>query len=385
MKNQTWLSLNYFAFFFTWGVFMPYWTGWLVDSKGLTVQAASAVIGAGFISRSISTLLVFPAFCRHKSIAFLLKIFPIISAILLFLFLPFTSVNILTAIMVFFTILYPLILPLMESTGTMMVKADGIHYGKSRRWGSIGYTVALIVVGIITSIYKNQAIFYIMAFGMLLMMVTTNLKSPPSINNKIGGEKGSSYKGLFQSKRFLLGLVIAILLQGAHASYNNYGFLYLQDLHVDNFYIGFILNIAVIAEIIFFSVADRFFQKTSIPIMFIIAGIGSVVRWLVIFIFPSAIVFIAMQLLHSLTFGLTHYTLIRLINEELRQQDIPAAQAVYTSIGMGLIVGIFTYLGGFLYSHSPGLAFGGMSLFALPCIFIAAYMHVHQKKIAQAM
>jgi len=364
---------------------MPYWTGWLVDSKGLSIQAASAVIGAGFISRSISTLVVFPAFCRHRSIAFLLRVFPIISTILLFFFLPFSSANILIAVMVIFTIIYPLILPLMESTGTMMVKADGIHYGKSRRWGSIGYTVALIVVGIITSIISDHAIFYIMAFGMLGMLAATNLKSPPSIRKKIGGKTGSSYLGLLKSKRFMLGLIIAILLQGTHASYNNYGFLYLQDLHVSKFYIGFILNIAVLAEIVFFSVADRLFRKASTPAMFIIASIACMIRWLIIFAFPHAIVFIVMQLFHSLTFGLTHYTFIRLINEELNQQDIPAAQAVYTSLGMGFIVGIFTYIGGFLYSNSPGLAFGGMSLVALPCIFIGSYMYVRHRRTVEAI
>ncbi len=364
---------------------MPYWTGWLVDSKGLTIPAASAVIGAGFISRAISTLVVFPTFCRHQSIAFLLRVFPFISAILLFLFLPFSSPNILIAVMVIFTILYPLILPLMESTGTMMVKADGIHYGKSRRWGSIGYTVALIVVGVITSIFSEHAIFYIMALGMLGMIATTNMKSPPSIRNKIGGKTLSSYLGLLKSKRFVLGLFIAILLQGTHASYNNYGYLYLQDLHVSKFYIGFILNIAVLAEILFFSVADRLFQKTSTPSMFIIASLACMIRWLVIFAFPHAIVFIVMQLFHSLTFGLTHYAFIRLVNEELKQRDIPAAQAVYTSLGMGFIVGIFTYLGGFLYNQSPGFAFGGMAIVALPCIFIGAYMFARHRKTADAI
>jgi MFS transporter, PPP family, 3-phenylpropionic acid transporter len=364
---------------------MPYWTGWLVDSKGLTVQAASAVIGAGFISRSISTLFVFPAFCSRKSIASLLKMIPLISAFLVFLFLPFSSRNNLLVVMVIFTILYPLMLPLTESTGTMMVKENGIHYGKSRRWGSIGYTIALLTVGGITSIYSNDAIFFIMAAGMLFMIVATNIKTPESIQRKMSGENKSSYRGLFKSKRFICGLVISILLQGAHASYNNYGFIFLQDLHVKNFYIGIILNIAVIAEIVFFSLADRIFRKTSTPVMFIIASIASVFRWLIIFFFPTTAVFVITQLLHSLTFGLTHYTFIRLINEELHKQDIPAAQAVYTSLGMGLSVGIFTYLGGFLYARSPGLSFAGMSLFALPCIFIGVYMFLRHRKTLEVI
>ncbi|HEX5563577.1 MAG TPA: MFS transporter, partial [Sporosarcina sp.] len=40
MNNQRWLSISFFTFFFTWGVFLPYWTGWLTIEKGLSVKDA---------------------------------------------------------------------------------------------------------------------------------------------------------------------------------------------------------------------------------------------------------------------------------------------------------------------------------------------------------
>ncbi|EAZ84928.1 probable 3-phenylpropionic acid transporter [Bacillus sp. B14905] len=56
MNNQRWLSQNFFTFFITWGIFLPYWTGWLVDAKHLTVSQASVVMGCGLLARATSNL-----------------------------------------------------------------------------------------------------------------------------------------------------------------------------------------------------------------------------------------------------------------------------------------------------------------------------------------
>ncbi|MEH7663834.1 MFS transporter, partial [Bacillus velezensis] len=37
MKAYRWMSLHFFSFFMTWGVFLPYWTGWMVHIKGVSV------------------------------------------------------------------------------------------------------------------------------------------------------------------------------------------------------------------------------------------------------------------------------------------------------------------------------------------------------------
>lgn len=55
INSQKWLSINFAAFFFTWGVFLPYWTGWLTNEKGLSVLHASIIMGAGMVARAIST------------------------------------------------------------------------------------------------------------------------------------------------------------------------------------------------------------------------------------------------------------------------------------------------------------------------------------------
>jgi energy-coupling factor transporter transmembrane protein EcfT len=45
-----------FCIFFTWGVFLPYWTVWLVESKHFTVEEAGIIVGTGLATRALSSI-----------------------------------------------------------------------------------------------------------------------------------------------------------------------------------------------------------------------------------------------------------------------------------------------------------------------------------------
>ncbi|WP_203334189.1 3-phenylpropionate MFS transporter [Planococcus beigongshangi] len=373
MNNQKWLSLNFFAFFFTWGIFLPYWTGWLTNDKGLSVSAASIIMGAGMIARSLSTLLFFPMLTRLFSLGRLMQILAFASLVSMALYIPANSYVSLFAITFIFSLTYPNILPAMESGATVLMQTDRIHYGKSRSFGSVGYMVAVLIVGIATSIWLEAAILWVMIAGLLFMAITLSTVSPAPLSVKPEPKNKASkgaVKELLRSKAFLTVLLVSILLQGAHAAYYNYGFIYLQDIGVGAFYIGLILNVAIIFEIVIFAKADTWFDKWSVSSMFILAGIGSTLRWVLIFLFPSVWVFIFSQALHALSFGIAHYAFIRYIFKKLDPLHIPAAQGMYAAIAMSLSVALLTFIGGFLYEISPGLSFLGMIAFSFPAIIL---------------
>lgn len=376
MNNQKWLSLNFFAFFFTWGIFLPYWTGWLTNEKALSVSAASIVMGAGMIARSLSTLLFFPLMTRLLPLGRLMQGLAIASVILMALYIPVNSYVLLLLITVAFSFVYPNILPAMESGATVLMQTDGIHYGKSRSWGSIGYTVALLIVGAATAVWQEGAILWIMLAGLLFMAFTQSSASPaplrivPKPKNALAS---GAVKELLKSKTFLVILLASILLQGAHAAYYSYGFIYLQDIGVNSFYIGFILNVAILFEIVIFAKADTLFDKWSVSSMFLLAGAGSTLRWILIFLFPSVWMFILAQALHALSFGVAHFAFIRYIFKELKPHHIPAAQGMYAALAMSLSVALLTIASGFLYEFSPGLAFLGMISFSVPAILMVLF------------
>ncbi|PUB14502.1 MFS transporter [Paenisporosarcina sp. OV554] len=383
INSQKWLSINFAAFFFTWGVFLPYWTGWLTTEKDLSVFHASIIMGSGMVARAVSTFVFFPFATKLLSLRRVMVWAAFMSLMIMSIYIFVDTFIPLLIITVVFSLVYPNLLPAMESSASVLIQTERIHYGKSRSFGSIGYTVGLLLIGAATAVWNEQAILWVMLIGLASMWYLHTRPAPPSLTIKPEirevKNKKSEVKRLISSKPFVTVLVLSILLQGAHASYYNYGFIYLQDLGVNSFYIGVVLIVAVLLEILFFARADFFFIKTKISTMYLIAAGGSTLRWILIFLFPTVWVFIFSQLLHAVSFGVAHYAFIQFISKRLSQNEIPTAQGMYASLAMGLSTAILTFIGGYLYEISPGLAFLGMTLCTIPSFFIVL---VTRKKLS---
>ncbi|MEG0471242.1 MAG: 3-phenylpropionate MFS transporter [Solibacillus sp.] len=373
MNNQRWLSQNFFTFFITWGIFLPYWTGWLVNDKGLTVPEAGIIMSFGLVARAVSTMFIFPYVSKVLSNKQVLIFFTTMSLIATFFFIPIDSFQGLFIVTMLFSALYPALLPAVESGASTLMQQGDVHYGKARSLGSFGYVLSVLVISMFTSTYGEQIILWFMILGLIALLAIQLLPAPKILLMRPVHEKNASslsMKGLLDVKSFAVVLLVVILLQGAHASYYSYGYIYIQDLNVNPFYIGIILNVAVVFEIIYFLKADTFLSSWRPSSLLILAAVGSSVRWIVIYLFPSIPVFVVSQALHALSFGVAHYAFIRYITQNLPKEQIPNAQGIYSAFAMSLSAALLTLIGGALYEIEPGLAFLGMAIFTVPAIFL---------------
>ncbi|WJY27158.1 MULTISPECIES: 3-phenylpropionate MFS transporter [Sporosarcina] len=374
MNNQRWLSASFFAFFFTWGIFLPYWTGWLTLEKGLSVSGASVIMGVGMAARALTTFLVFPALTRRASLRTITQWLAAVSLVFAVLYIPESPVWVLAAVTILFSAIYPMSLPAAESGATLLMQTERIHYGRSRSFGSIGYTAALLLVGAATSVWGEQSILYLMIAGLAAALLfytrpaPAALRTVPKRTENDGGH--AKLRTLFRTKGFFTITVLAVLLQGAHAAYYSFGFIYLDDLGVSGIWIGVILNVAVLFEIVFFRVSDRLLANVKTSTMFLIAGIGSTVRWFLVFLFPITPVFVLSQTLHAISFGVAHYAFVHYISSRLPKQQIAPAQGMYAAFAMSLSTAVLTVPAGYLYDFSPGLAFLGMAVCTIPAVLI---------------
>lgn len=380
LNNQRWLSMSFFVFFFTWGIFLPYWTGWLTSAKGLSVTQASVLMGVGMIARSFSTFFLFPYATRNMSLLRVIRWTTFLSFILTLAYLPESPFAVLFGLTVLFSSIYPIILPSVESGASLLMQNERIHYGKSRSFGSIGYTVALLLIGTVTAIWSEQAILYMMIIGLGMGLIFFFQPAPvalqlhPVVDS--AAQKGQ-LRALFANKSFVTVLCIAILLQGSHASYYNYGFIFLDDMGINGFYIGLILNIAVLFEIIFFTQADRLLAGVKTSTIFLIAATGSTIRWISIFLFPMTSVFIATQVLHSVSFGMAHFAFIQYISTNIPNHLIASAQGVYAAVALSLSIAILTFPAGYLYDQSPRFAFLSMAVCAIGALILISGTKQH--------
>lgn len=372
MNKQRWLSQNFFLFFITWGVFLPYWTGWLVQDKGLSVTNASLIMGFGLVARGVTTMFVFPIASKYMSSQTVVFGLTIISLIVTVLYIPVTSFGMLFVVTILFNAVYPTLLPAIESTASSLVQQSGVNYGKSRSYGSLGFIISVLIISMLTGYFGEGAILWSMMVGLCLMLLIRFFPSPAELlvkPTKKDRKENLSLSGLWKVKSFPIVLLIVILLQGAHASYYNYGYIYLQELGVNSFYIGMIINIAVIFEIIYFSKAELF-KNWKPSSLLLLAAIGSTLRWVLVFLFPNVWVFIFSQSLHALSFGVAHFAFISYLTKNLPKQQLPNAQGVYSAFALSWSTAVLTLIGGYLYEISSGLAFLGMIICTIPAIAI---------------
>jgi len=61
LQSTRWLALAYFTYFFSYGIFLPFWSVWL-KGTGLTPETIGILLGAGLVARFLGSLLIAPHF-----------------------------------------------------------------------------------------------------------------------------------------------------------------------------------------------------------------------------------------------------------------------------------------------------------------------------------
>ncbi|MBT2759177.1 MFS transporter [Mesobacillus foraminis] len=385
MNTQRWMGRQFFSFYITWGVFLPYWTGWMIHTKGITVSQASLIMSLGLVVRGLSTLFVFPYLSGKFSSKTLLNGMGVGTLIGILSYIPASSFASLLLVTLFVHFFYPTLMPALDSTAGFLVQTKQLkHYGKSRSWGSIGFVVAGMILTFFTGALGDEVILWALLLGILLFICLGFMRAPAVLSEKpkIDPAKKGGMLKLFRIRHFGLVLIIVILLQAAHASYYNYGYIFLQEIHAPKYLIGVILNIAVIAEIIFFTVADKYFHKFSAGTLLALAALGSSIRWILVFAFPNVVVFSIAQTLHACSFAMGHYAFMKYLINNIPNAEIPKAQGMYSALALSWSTAVFTIFGGYLYEIEPRYAFIGMIICTIPSmIFALVYRKLELKKV----
>ncbi|WP_047985863.1 MFS transporter [Ornithinibacillus californiensis] len=378
MNTQRWMSMQFFSFFLTWGIFLPYWAGWMISTKGISVPEASLIMSLGLVARGIATLFAFPYLSGKISSKILLHMAGIATIIAILCYIPANSFTSLLIVTIVIHIFYPLLMPALDTAASILVQNKQLkHYGRSRQWGSIGFVSIGMILTVFTGMLGDEVILWALFLGMIGFVGLGFMQTPTILAEKqqtSETKQKSSMLQLLRVKHFGIVLIIAILLQAAHATYYTYGYIYLQEIEAPIYLIGLIINIAVIAEIIFFAVADRAFRNYSIGSLLILSAIGSTARWVLAFAFPSVIIFSFTQILHAFSFAMAHYAFMKYLIKYIPHAQIPNAQGMYSALALSWSTAVFTIFGGFLYDIEPKYAFIGMVACTIPA-FVLAVMY----------
>ena len=371
MSSKTWLSTNYFLQFLVTGTFLPFWMVYLTSVKNLSVLEASSIFSMLFIARVISGIFLSPYLIKKYNIDITLKLSVGIGLILAVSY-GFTNEKIVLGLITFlFGMIYFMVSPLVEGLASLFLREENIDYGKARTYGSLGFTVIGILIGGILGYVGNEALYYILIFLVALYLVFMFLPQPKLVKNlsfeesNTKKEKESLYSWVLKDRNAILLIITVFLYQLSHTAYNNYNALYLESMNISAKWLsGVILNVSVIAEIIFFIFSKRLVKRINPKNLMIFAGVCAIIRWGALAIFHNIYVFTIMQTFHAITFAVAHIAFILILNKDYNNKEIIDMQNLYTAICFQLSMAVGLYIMGALWDISTSYVFYASAIIA---------------------
>ena len=371
MSSKTWLSSNYFLQFLVTGTFLPFWMVYLTSVKNLSVLEASSIFSMLYFARVISGIFLSPYLIKKYNLNITMKL-SVASGLILAVSYGFTNEKILLGIITFlFGLIYFMINPLVEGLASLFLREENIDYGKARTYGSLGYTVVGIFIGGVLGYVGNGALYYILIFLVALYLVFMFLPQPKLVknlnldNNSNSDKKESLYDWVLKDRNAILLIVTIFLYQLSHTAYNNYNAIYLESMNISAKWLsGVILNVSVIAEIIFFIFSKRLVDKIKPKNRLVFAGVCAVIRWAALATFHNIYVFTVMQTFHAITFAVAHIAFILMLNRDYNNKEIIDMQNLYTAIGFQLSMAIGLYIMGALWDISTSYVFYASAIIA---------------------
>ena len=363
MSSKNWLSTNYFLQFAVNGVFLPFWILYLTGVKNLTVLEASSIFSMLYLARFLGGIFLSPYLLKRYNISLSLKI-SVIAGILLALSYGITNNKIILTLITFmFGLVYYTVAPFIESLASLFLKEEGIDYGKARTWGSVSFTLVGIAAGGIIGYVGSVALYYILIILLVLYVVFMFLPQPKlvrtlTVNKSDNNNTGKLYSWVLKDKNAILLILVIFLYQLSHTAYNNYNALYLESMNISAKWMsGLILNISVIAEILFFIFSKKIIRKIKPTQLLVFCGIGAIIRWLMLAIFHNIYVFVVMQTFHAITFAVGHIAFILILNNRFNTEKIIDMQILYTAICYQLSMTIGLYIMGAIWDINSSLVF----------------------------
>lgn len=266
-------------------------------------------------------------------------------------YLLFEPYILLVSVAVVLAIFQSAIIPVSDSITLQYTTRIKSNYGKIRLFGSLGFGVAVFVMGKLSeSFIGPSVIFYAFFIGLLIAAILALRlpEEPPQVKAKLF----SGMKELVTMKRFLIFLAVTFLIFGPNLANNVYYGLFVEARGGTYTGIGIAFLLAVLSEIPFMRMAGSWINKLGLLPITLLAGIASLVRWLFYFTEPSLAIVYVTSMIQGFSLGLFIPAALQYIREVVPPHITVTAVTLYSAIGNGLGNWFSTFSGGIILDKS---------------------------------
>ncbi|HFK4651132.1 TPA: 3-phenylpropionate MFS transporter [Serratia marcescens] len=370
LQSTRWLALSYFTYFFSYGIFLPFWGVWL-KGEGIAPETIGMLLGAGLVARFLGSLLIAP---RVKDSSHLVSALRLLALLTLAFAVGFCFGNgwgWLMLVIAGFNLFFSPLVPLTDALAATWQKQIRMDYGRVRLWGSLAFVIGSALTGQLVAVWGHNAILYSLIFSVLAMLLGMLLKPSVMPQGEVRTHSGAerSLWALLKEGPVWRFLLCVTLLQGAHAGYYSFGSIYWQEAGYSASTIGYLWSLGVVAEVIIFASSNVLFRRWNARNLLLLSACCGVLRWSLMAYSTELGWLLLIQILHCGTFTVCHLAAMRFIAAR-QGQEVIRLQAVYSALAMGGGIAVMTVIAGFLFEHWQGGVFWVMAAVAVPALFI---------------
>jgi MFS transporter, PPP family, 3-phenylpropionic acid transporter len=248
--------------------------------------------------------------------------------------------------------------PLFEAILVYGTRGGRPDYGQGRAVASLAFVVANLAGGAILGAWGPK---WILAY----LVVAAALATAAPLFTKQGARQAMPQRSListftdgfalFRIPGVFIFVLAAALIQATHGAYYAFASNIWIAQGIGGGHIGALWATGVGAEILLLMVSARLFGGMRPGTLLLIGGAGALARWtLAGFIMPVEAVYMQ-QMLHALTFAVTHIATMRYLQSALPDDKLPLSYAINGAMIFGPVMALSGIAAGFAYDAlAPG-------------------------------
>ena len=336
----------YISFYMAFGAFLPF-INLYYERMGLSGVQIGILTAISFLVISIAAPLwggYADAHNRHRSV---FRIALLLSPVAVALLSQANSFLVYIPFVVAYAVFSSPIVPLQDSAALEVAEAHERTFGALRAWGSLGWSISTVLVGVLMQLWGIEWLFYIYIVFMLITFLFSLFQ--PARKHVLQSSLRHGLQILLYQRKILTFLFSIFLLAVTVGAVSSFLSIYLDGIGAVEGYIGLAFAIAAISEVPVMLYSGRIMRRIGSSGLLKVAFLTFALRWILLSFIDIPVWALLVQVLHGISYAAFIVGGVTYINERTPEGLSTTAQAIFNVVifGLGAIVGAL--LGGYLF------------------------------------
>jgi PPP family 3-phenylpropionic acid transporter len=316
-------------------------------SLGYSKLQIGAIYSVGPVLSIVSNLLAGVVSDKTKSLRRVISLLYLGQILALALLLPVREFGVMSLVMAGFYLFQTPVNPMLDSLTLLAAERMRRSFPSIRMFGSLGYALCAVLFGIALKVWGSGLTIYL-ALGTVLTALIVSLL----VADFQASVRKFEFRGLWNVLRRRDTVIFFVVLGVVAVPHRvNEGFLSvaMRDHGASDSVVGAASLASSISEIpIFFLLARYGHRFKEFPLL-ALAGFMYMIRMLLLSVAVHPWSFVAIQTLHSVTFGIFYIVALRCLQSIIPEEFRSSGQAAFTIVWGGIAGVIAGTLGGWMY------------------------------------